>query len=392
LSFETAARFFLTYNPALDEARARARRAAAEARIPSVWPNPSVSVDDERASSEQSVAFEQDIPNPATMRSRTASARADASAAAASYQASAADLYLELRLHYLHAAAAEMRLNALDRIAAAIDRAAEIARIRLEEGDLGTFDVQRLGVAAATYADALEELRVESRTEHLAIRSMIAPAPAGPLDDVTFTVSDRLTCEPVALEAEVFVDGALANRAVVRAAESRLEAAEHRLDAERASRWSGFSVTAGVGREGESGSIGPVIGLGTNLPLWNRNGVQIAAALAGVEEAVYALEAQRRTATNEVSAALVRVQSYRERLDGIGAELLAGTDSLLVDALFLYDEGETGLVDLLGAAEAARDARLLRLSLVEGCLESRYELERAAGIRPEEIASFMLHQ
>lgn len=391
LSFEAAQQYFLRYNPALTEARARAQRAAAQARIPTLWPNPSIEGDAETASSQQSLVLDQPVPNPAVHRARTAAAEAEARAALAAFREEAGDLYLELRRRYLTAAVSEARLRELDAITQTVQQAIAVARVRLDEGDLGPYDVRRLDVALAAYEDALSAVRVEREVAHAALAAFIAPRPVTGADTLRteFVVTDTLRYIPAELDEANLVGCALRLRARIVAARAGVEAAERTLRAEQSARWPGLSVRAGLGREASAGgaSFGPVFGLGLEIPLWNRNGVQIEAAEAALAEAVAALDVARREVLLDVEAALARLQSYRARLDRVAATLLVGTDSLLADALYLYQEGEFGLVELIDAADAAREAQQLRLDLLEGYLESRYALDRATGFLPEELES-----
>lgn len=389
LSFETAQRYFLLYNPDLAEARARAARALAEDRIPALWPNPALEGDAETASSQQSLVLDQPIPNPVARRARIAAARAEARAALATYREEAGDLYLELRRRYLAAAVAETRLQSLQTVTQTVERTVSVARVRLEEGDLGPYDVARLELALAAYQDDLAAARSDGRTARAALAAFIAPLPAAGADTLhtAFVAADTLRYVPLELNAVALAERAVELRARLVAAHAGLDAAEHALRAERAARWPGISVRAGLGREAGSdgATIGPVVGLGLEVPLWNRNGPQIQAAEAAITEAEAALEGARREVLLDVEAAFARLQSYQDRLARISETRLVRSDTLLQDALFLYQEGEFGLVELLDAADAAREAQQLRLDLLEGYLESRYALDRATGFLPDEL-------
>ena len=54
-------------------------------------------------------------------------------------------------------------------------------------------------------------------------------------------------------------------------------------------------------------------------------------------------------------------------------------DELLRTARVSYDEGEMSLVELLDAAEAFRDARIMAIDLLADFQTSHYDLLRATG-------------
>lgn len=383
ISFDEAQSLFLRNNPALASARSMARRQALEARIPSLWPNPSLEGDIETASSQQSLVLDQPIPNPIFFRAQKSVSGARAQAAQAMLQETASELYLELRRRYLSAMASEARLRNLEAVIQPVRRAIEVALARLEEGDIGQHDINRLRVALAAYEDALARAQSEHEISLAALSAFVS----ADTSSTRFINSDSLRYVPVFLEEAELAEQVLWRRASFIAALSEVEAARASLRGARAARWPGVSIRTGIGRETASGdtSIGPLIGLGLELPIWSQNKTQVGASEAALDEATSSLEVARRAVLLETEAAFTRLQSYRSRLERRAA--LAGTDSLLADALALYQEGETGLLELLDAVSAARDANAMRIDLIEGYLESFYELERAIGLLPEAFMS-----
>jgi cobalt-zinc-cadmium efflux system outer membrane protein len=76
------------------------------------------------------------------------------------------------------------------------------------------------------------------------------------------------------------------------------------------------------------------------------------------------------------------VNSYRTRIERLSDEVLGGTDALRDDALFVYQQGEISLFELLDALDAARQSALLRTRLTADYLRSLYDLAFALGVGP----------
>jgi outer membrane protein TolC len=93
---------------------------------------------------------------------------------------------------------------------------------------------------------------------------------------------------------------------------------------------------------------------------------------------------RRREARNDLLAAHERHVSTRAGL-AAGAGLLDDADALLEAAETAYTEGEIGLVELLDAARAFRDAGTTAVALQADAWIAYYDMLRAMGRASEEI-------
>lgn len=400
LSLEDARVLFLQHNPDLKAARAEAEQSAQEARIPALWPNPALSAQRNQVripgggiGSENTLALEQPLRYPGEHRARQRAAGAHATAAEARYNEDAAALYRTLRARYAEAVAARMRVEALRTITAAVRRAVLVAEVRYEEGDIGALDRSRLHVARATYEDALEEAEKNDRDALIELAYVIQPrAHAGhhEADEARTMLTDSLTYRPVEPDYEALVQKALEQRGLAAAAEAARRASAQTLRAERYARLPELALSAGYRGETQPGllSSGFTVGLRVGLPVFHQNQARVRAAEAGAEQAQHTIEQARRRIELDVHDAYERLRSYQRRIDNISGELLHGTDRLLEDALYVYEEGEVDLVGLLDAIEAAQTARLLQIDLLLEHALSRYDLERALGVGPTDPSPF----
>lgn len=129
---------------------------------------------------------------------------------------------------------------------------------------------------------------------------------------------------------------------------------------------------------------GAFLGLSFPIPAFDRNAGAIEGASAGSRWAAERLTLTRSKVRAEVEIALSRYRAFR----AIAASGTLGAGEspmeLLDIALLAYAEGEAGLLDLLDAAEAVREAVVADVRLRADVWIAYYDLERAlGGIAPE---------
>jgi cobalt-zinc-cadmium efflux system outer membrane protein len=170
----------------------------------------------------------------------------------------------------------------------------------------------------------------------------------------------------------------------VQAALAQVDVRAADLDAAKYRRYPSLSISAGPKRQSlpSTTTYGYTAGLSIGLPLWNGGRTRVEAERGRRQAATATLEATRRRVEVQVHDALERLQSYRSRIQSVSKNVLANTDSLGVDAQFVYQQGEISLFELLDAIDAAKQAALLRLDLTAGYLRALYDLEFAVGVGP----------
>lgn len=402
LSFDRAAELLVAHNPRLRAARSRGRARVGSARDAARYPNPSFGLSEERTNlagggvdDQWYTSLRQQIEYPGETRARRRGADAVERAAEATVKEAGADLYRELRRRYVSVVEARARRNVLARLTEAVRRAAKAARVRAEEGDMGTFQRSRLQVARATYENDLADAERELHAARAELAYMILPDRDGPDRRTTVeslgpehlpAVTGEMEFAPVEVEADLALERALANRGRMIAARARLESEARTLEATRYRRYPNLTVSAGPKRQSVPGgaTFGYTAGITVELPVWN-DGDQAVRAQQGRQEAAAAeLETARRTVELEVSDALHRVESYRGRIESLSGQIETGAEALRADALFVYEEGEISLFELLDALDAARQSALLRTRLTAEHLRGLYDLAFALGVGPED--------
>jgi len=397
LTFERATALLIKHSPQLRAAESRAQAEARAARNRALFPNPSVSVDrewtdlDPGTDDQWFASVSQPLRYPGEHRAYSRAARATEAASQAQVQETQARLLHALRYRYLDVVEAEARLDVLTSVAASVRTAAQAAQVRYEEGDLGSVERSRLQVAQSGYEDALAEAQRRLRDSRIELAYLLLPDAEATLEAVSRQIDFRLVT-PAALrtlsvgsqpiDEQAALDRALHQRGLLQSARSRVDARTADLDAARYRRYPSLEVSAGPRSQSILGTTtyGYTAGLRVGLPLWNRGTAAVEAKRGRQYAAQADLETTRRRVEVQVHDAIERVESYRERIQKISRSVLQATDSLGPDARFVYREGEISLFELIDTVDAARDASMLRTTLVTEYLRALYDLELALGV------------
>ena len=394
LSFERATTLLLEHNPQLRAVQARARAEGRAAAAESLYPNPTLSVSEERTNLPTGVddqwytSISQSLRYPGEHGARSRSADAAQRAAGATVTEERTRRFNELRHRYLDVVAAQVRVDVLRSFADAIQQAATAAQVRYEEGDLGTFRRARLQVARAQYENERADAERRLRDARIELAYLLLPDAQATLDTVAalgnYRVAGSMQFRPVEVDETEALSRALRQRGAVQAALAQVDVRAADLDAAKYRRYPSLSISAGPKRQSlpSSTTYGYTAGLSIGLPLWNGGRTRVEAERGRRQAATATLEATRRRVEVQVHDALERLQSYRSRIQSVSKNVLANTDSLGVDAQFVYQQGEISLFELLDAIDAAKQAALLRLDLTAGYLRALYDLEFAVGVGP----------
>ena len=146
----------------------------------------------------------------------------------------------------------------------------------------------------------------------------------------------------------------------------------------KASVLSGTNLTGGFKRQAD-GMDGVFLGLEIPLPIADRRSGAVDAAQAEIKVAESEVDLLRRAIARQVLLASSRLQIAQRQLEFLGPTGVDEAGEILSLARLSFAEGEMRAFDLLDAARAYIEARLLE-SQVRGDLWSSYfELERAVG-------------
>jgi len=350
-------------------ARDDAERAASAAEIEIIGPrdNPSVEISREGAGGESE--YQLGIVQPIDLNGRRGSlrdaARADGLATEAEIARRRQVLVAEVRQAYVQCATASAQLDVWQRYTDELAEAERVSNARAEAGDTAVYDVRRV------------------RVERRAAEAQFARARGDVAADCAALASLTGIADPqVELEAITRLTGAAqpGERADLLADERRIEAAQYRVRAADQARLPQLAVGVGVLRrdDGIDTAYGPVVSVGVTVPLWNSGSASVRREQARAAALESELLITRRRVEAERNAAAARLAAAREAaVTAAGAREDAGRLGTIAETA--YQAGEIGVVELLDAYEAAREADLSVIALATDAALAAVEYDLAIG-------------
>jgi outer membrane protein, heavy metal efflux system len=377
LTLDDALRRSLAVAPVLAQARAgidaeRGRLAQARA-----FPNPEAAIEAENFAgsrelsgfdgAEVTVSIEQPIELGGKRAARVAVGRAALEAAEVRARLARLDLEGAVRRTYAQAAAAQERVSIAEAEAKTADEIYDAVSKLVAAGREPPLREARARVEQATAkAAALTAAR-----EHEAARRQLAALIGG---DGNFTVDANALNRPVTAQA-----GDPADPVDVALALLEAERARAQVRVERAGRLPDPRLTGGVRRLEAEDSTALVAGVALPLPLFNRNGGNIAAAAAEARRAEAALaqaELEARVRSANARGALETAQAQAQTF--ASAVIPAAEEALRVARLG-YAAGKFPYIELLEAQRALGQARRQRVDAALEVARASTDLDRALG-------------
>ncbi|WP_263790041.1 TolC family protein [Salinibacter sp.] len=373
-----ALRLFVKNNLSLQRARSEARSFKGEAKQAEAYPNPTIQTTHEpvwRSGNRQSETYlnvSQRV-DWADRSARIEAARQASAAARARAAADSAQLALQVAEAYTEAATVETRLRRLKQVTRVFRRADSSMADRETEGDASGYAVRRIRLERARYEQRLAAARLEAESARRTLARMILPGKTP-----SVAAEPLPSAMPPPVSKQEALRESLRQRPELRRWRSEVGARQATVRAARREVWPDPSLTAGYKRQSD-GFEGLFLGVGIDLPLFNRNQGYAEAASARLQAAQTQQSLARREIQNEVRRSHEAYMSSRRQMNLLEGDLLAGADDLLRIAQVSYDEGEMSLVELLDAADAYRDARLRTVDLRADLWKRYFELLRAMG-------------
>ena len=145
----------------------------------------------------------------------------------------------------------------------------------------------------------------------------------------------------------------------------------------------GTAVIGGFKQQSD-GRSGLFLGVQLPIPVLDRRSGAVDAATAEVERSESELDLLRLVVAREASLADSRLAGARRQQALLGDSGVEQAEQLLSIARVAYDEGEVGIVELVDAADAFLEARLLDSSVRAELWIAFHELEYAIGGFPRE--------
>jgi len=358
---------------------ARLRRAIDQAGVDVAKerPNPDLRYEQAKETPHQSLTASQPIELGGKRGRRIAVAEAVMRTGEAELARAQADVRAQVRLAYYAVAANQARLAIAVDVQGIARRSRDVASERHEAGAVARLEVVQAELnldQAENEATAVAGERDASRAE---LNSLIGRDPRAPtqvvedLADVALPAAEAAAAAAMAGNAELAVLDRQMTEAVARAALAR---AQQMPD----------PILEGAVTHDAPGEFvwGWRYAVGVTVPLFTRH-----RAAVRVEEATIAqLKAQREALVQRmegaVAAALVRANTQRRQYMRYRDEILPRSREVEAMAEESYRAGQTNLVALLQALQAAREARAKAVQAAYDYQVALAELQRAAAVGP----------
>ena len=326
--------------------------AAARLRTAREYPNPSFSASYSRAVPQNHFSVELPLDLPGIRGARVRAAEAGRTSARFSFLAARAAIELSVDTMYTTAQGAELRAALSRSTAADAARLLSDTKVRRDAGDASDLEVNLAEVSAGQAANTANADSLEAVDTRLELQTTMGIRG----DTVVVDLRDSLAAPA---RTSIATPGAFASAPTVAAANAALTAAQQTLVFQRRNVFGLPAIQFGAEGKDPTGSekgVLPTFGIVLPIPLFNRNGGEIAAAHAEVTRAAADLAIARLEASAQLAHAY-RTQTVAEtRLTRDRTILDAATRNVSM-AERAYAEGQMAIGDILEARRAQRDAQ-----------------------------------
>jgi cobalt-zinc-cadmium efflux system outer membrane protein len=376
LTIADAVRIGITSHPELRRAGYGVRAAGGREAQAGRYPNPSIGFEIEALGSdagrggETTLLFEQEFPTAGKRRKARDVAEADRLIEQAAFRATAFEVATRVRIVFVRALAAERRLEAFESLATLADEVLAAAEARVAAGAATETDRLRAQVVQ-------EQARLDAATARAdadAARRALAAA-MGLETTLESDLAGDLASPPVLPDQEETVALALDRNAEIERARFAIERAirAHMLAKSQATP----NIVAGIGpRYSDPDNETTLdVGVGIEIPLFDRNRGEIAARMAERIGAGAALSATRLRLIEAVAEAWASYRTARLSADAYGGSLLPKAERTLDLTEQAYRAGKADYLRLLDAQQTLVRSRVAHLDALAALHEAAATLE-----------------
>jgi outer membrane protein, heavy metal efflux system len=305
---------------------------------------------------------------------RVAAARLNAQAVGERLVWDALTLVAQTRTVHADAVVADRRLQLTIETADLAQRLADITEARLRAGDISELEARTARSAAARVQVVRRAVEHDRNLARLTLAGLLGlDTPVDQLRPIQGPAIDASMC---GTEAGL-LEGALASRPDVRAAEIGIEAAAERARWERSRVLTLIGILDGNQKGDEGPEAGP--GVALDVPIFFRNQGAIGRADVEVERASRQYAAVRTQVQTDVRSATIRVQQADQAIRAWRDEIVPSLEVEQRQAESAYRAGEIPLLSLLDVSRRLVDGRTRLLDAEADLQRARIALERNIG-------------
>lgn len=378
LSMEEAEKMFIENNLELRVKKAELKKAEAEVIETKLVLNPEAkysleSLQNGGREREETYTLSQRIPIAGQRSKKIGTALKKRDARTLFYEHEKAGLLAQMKQSYYRALLLQENAKAMESIIEMIRDVEEKTEERFKAGDVSEAELMKVAAERRKLLRSLEGLKTEVTVEKKKLALMLY------LPDDTFDLKDVFRYRASSLEKKDLVVRALEDRTDVKAQAALIEVSGSFLSLSRREAVPPVAIEAGYKRR-TGGFEGFVFGLSIPLPVFDRNQGKIALAQAELEQEKLNYELLKKNAAHEVNLLYEKITSFQARVSDI-TEQLHVTKEITKISLIAYEEGETGIIELLDAVRTEKELLMEYNTLVYEYWAAVFEMEKAAGTR-----------
>lgn len=295
----------------------------------------------------------------------------------------------DVRATYARALAAGRQLDALENLIAASNELVRITNERLKQGDVAPLELNLVKVETDRLRTQVIKTRADLETELISLRTLAGLEQTEPLSIVP--LPDR----PPRLDLAVneLTDMALRERADLRAAQLGVDAARARISLARSLATPNVAGSVHYSREKrvtdlpEVLGVGPVaqtdnvlrFGVSVDIPIFNRNQGEIAAALGERLQVEHQRDFLEATVRRDVAVAYKRYRAAAETLVIYATQIIPNAQQNLQMVRAAYSLGEFSIFDVLSEQKRLIESETGYNEALASYYSALAELERAVG-------------
>jgi cobalt-zinc-cadmium efflux system outer membrane protein len=243
---------------------------------------------------------------------------------------------------------------------------------RFEAGDVSEVELMRLRSERKKLERLISGMKLEIKTEQRNLELFLNL----PLDDVT--LKERLNYEPIIFDAKELFSMAMEKNGDLKAASAFVDAAISSLNLSKKEAVMPVDIEAGY-KKRTGGFNGFVFGVSIPLPLFSRNQDGIASAAAELETEKIRKDLIKNRVLNEINLILDKMTFLSARITDISGQV-KNTREITHIVFLLYEEGETGLVEMLDAVRSETESAIEYNNLIYEYITTLFEIEKVTGV------------
>ena len=306
----------------------------------------------------------------------------------------------EMRAAYARAVGLGRQLDALERLIAADEELVRVTQARLNEGDVAPLDLNLVRVETDRFRAQAIKTRAELETEIISLRALAGMETIEPLQIAPLPERPPRLDLAVSELAEI----ALRERADLKAARLAEDAAAARIGLARAQGTPNVAASARYSREKkitdlpDALGVGPVrqtdnflrFGVSVEIPIFNRNQGEIAAALGERIQVQHQREFVEANIKRDVALAYRRYRAAAEALVLYTTQIIPTAEKNLQAVRAAYNAGEFSVFDVVAEQRRLIENETAYNDVLNDYYSALAELERALGttLPPSGFAPF----